>query len=260
MEVHRLRRSGLERLRCVRYSSCWCFVRSAYLARMYKAGEADVFRARLDSVRDDFEGLACSPFFRSTSSSPSSVQSQVETTIPALSLYKNSNRWFRVVVELVSFDSTSPRSGYNSRDFIVSQFPEADLLLELAGNINVHVSPHVAMTGATNFLLHDSPLSSSRFSSWYLPAPQAKAHSSISYSKSESSSLDSPHSFATAPESFDYLLVDATNPSYPATWTESGDWKVAGEVNAFDGFGRFWRGEKIGTKERKSVGILERLR
>lgn len=114
------------------------------------------------------------------------------------------------------------------------------------------------MTGATNFLLHDSHLSSSRSSAWYLSTSDTPRNSFITYSKSESSSLNSPQSFAAAPESFDYLLVDATESSYPTTWTEGGQWRAVGEVGAFDGFGRFWRGEKFGTKEKKSVGILER--
>ncbi|GAA5962677.1 hypothetical protein JCM3765_006163 [Sporobolomyces pararoseus] len=128
--------------------------------------------------------------------------------------------------------------------------------------VSVHVSPHTAMNGATNFLLHDTPLSSTASSAWYLSHSVSSASLSpaITYSKSESPTLDSASAFAKSPDSFDYLLIDATEAQYPEVWTRDREWKVVEETKGFAGFGKFWRNEKFGTKEKKSVGILERVR
>lgn len=136
------------------------------------------------------------------------------------------------------------------------------VLVYFADTVLIHVSPHTAMNGATNFLLYDSPLSSTSSSAWYIsPSPSLKSPSpKIAYSKSESPTLDLPSAFANSPESFDFLLVDATEARYPEKWTSDGEWKVVEEVKGFAGFGKFWRKEKFGPKEKKSVGILERVR
>ncbi|GAA5916579.1 dolichyl-P-Man:Man(7)GlcNAc(2)-PP-dolichol alpha-1,6-mannosyltransferase [Sporobolomyces salmoneus] len=130
------------------------------------------------------------------------------------------------------------------------------------GITNVHVSSHAAMNGASSFLLTDSPFSVDSDSPWYLTQRNKvdSPTSRVAYSKSESPILDSPQAFADASESFDYLMVDATDSTYPSEWVEGGLWKVVAEVNGFGGFGKLWRGEKFGTKEVRSVGILERLR
>lgn len=118
------------------------------------------------------------------------------------------------------------------------------------------------MNGATNFLLYDSPGSSSSPPAWYLSPSigSIETFPRIAYSKFESPELVTPAAFATSPDSFDYLLVDATTSEYPSAWVNEGFWKVAEEVGGFVGFGKFWRAEKIGVKTGKSVGILERVR
>ncbi|GAA5961422.1 hypothetical protein JCM21900_004908 [Sporobolomyces salmonicolor] len=129
--------------------------------------------------------------------------------------------------------------------------------------VGVHVSPHVAMTGASNFLLYDSSLSStpsSSSSAWYLPPSSSLSSLRLVYSKSESPLLASPSAFAAAPEAFDYLLVDASALGYPELWEKEGDWKVVRELEEFVGFGKPWRGENLAVKGRKSVGVVERRR
>ncbi|GAA6020689.1 hypothetical protein JCM11491_000515 [Sporobolomyces phaffii] len=127
------------------------------------------------------------------------------------------------------------------------------------GDISVHVSAHVASNGATNFLLSDSPLSSRTHTACLSPSPSSyDSPFAIAYSKSESLVLDSPRAFADSPERFQYLLVDATDPTYPKSWLEGGHWQVVEEVSGFGGFGRVLRAGKFGAAEVKSVGILER--
>ncbi|GAA6062278.1 hypothetical protein JCM10212_000938 [Sporobolomyces blumeae] len=127
-----------------------------------------------------------------------------------------------------------------------------------SGVVNIHVSPHVAMTGASNFVLHDRARSASGEPAWYLSPLRQEPASLLAFSKTESDHLDSPEAFADSVESFDYLLVDANEPGYPAKWRDSGEWSVVEEVGEFAGFGKVWKGETFGLKQRRSVAIVGR--
>ncbi|GAA5941191.1 dolichyl-P-Man:Man(7)GlcNAc(2)-PP-dolichol alpha-1,6-mannosyltransferase [Sporobolomyces koalae] len=127
------------------------------------------------------------------------------------------------------------------------------------GTLNAHVSAQAAMNGASNFVLHDGQLAPTR--SWYLSKSTTTTTDdpNLKFSKSESRELDSPVAFARASPAFDYLVVDATDSTYPEVWEQDARWRKVDEVEGFGGIGKFWRGETMGFKKSKQVAIIERV-